>query len=128
LALLTGLFGAAAVWLAGLGICSVMISSVIRQTRDIGVRVALGATPRRVVAIVLRPLTISMLVGSIAGVCASLAVGRVLAAWLVGLSPYDLRTYLIAAGIVLVISCVAAIWPTTRALAISPATALRAPE
>jgi ABC-type antimicrobial peptide transport system permease subunit len=103
-----------------------MSSAVRCQTRDIGVRVALGATPRAV-----RRLVVGEALGVIAaGVCVgtvgAIFAGRLLASQLFGVSPPDPASLAAASVLLLVIGACAAYSPSRRAVQIDPAEALRA--
>jgi putative ABC transport system permease protein len=124
--LLAGGFGALALVLAALGIYGVLSYSVSNRTREIGVRVALGATRREIAGLVLRDSAVMSGVGIAVGVAAALGLTRFLSALLFEISPGDPATYF-AAGVVL--ACVASIatWlPVRNATAVDPIEALRA--
>ncbi len=120
----TGL-GGLALLLAALGIYGVMAWSVAQRTREIGIRMALGAEARDVLKLVLKQGMRLVLLGAVLGVAASLAVTQVMKSMLFGLSTTDPATYL---GVVLLLSGVAllACWiPARRATQVDPLLALR---
>jgi predicted permease len=122
---LVGACGGMALLLALVGVYGVVSYTVARRTREIGVRVALGATPWQV----LRPLVSEngavVILGLVAGALASLGTGRLLQSMLYGVTPTDLSTFGIVALIVGVVAVVAGVLPATRALRVDPMTALR---
>ena len=123
--LLLGAFAAVAVVLAAIGISAVVANSVVRRTREIGVRMALGAGQRDVLGMVLRQGMLLVVIGIVAGLAGALALTRVLRSLLYGVSPTDVVTFagvpLFLAGIALV----AAYLPARRAAAVDPMVALR---
>jgi hypothetical protein len=110
--------------LAALGIYSVIAWLVAQRTREIGVRMALGASPSRVVRQVvshgLRPVTI----GLVAGVLGALATGRLLQGQLFRVGPRDPATLALVVSLLLVVAALAAVVPARRATRIDPAQAL----
>jgi putative ABC transport system permease protein len=119
-------FALVAVLLAGVGVYGVIAYSVASRTREFGVRVALGATPRQMVRGVLgRGLSLAF-IGIFAGTIGALAVGRLLTSLLYGSSARD-PLALIGAAAVLTLVALIAIWrPAHRASRVDPAVALRA--
>ena len=111
--------------LAAIGIYGVLSYSVARRTREIGVRMALGAVRSRVVAMVLRDSLTPVVIGSAVGVVAAIIGARVIAALLYGVSATDPFTF---AGVVVVligVAVVASIIPASRAARVDPIVALR---
>jgi putative ABC transport system permease protein len=123
--LLTG-FSIAALLLSAIGLYGVMASAVRQQTRDIGVRVALGATPRDVRHLVLGDAIRVVGAGGAVGLAASLVAGRLLASQLFDVSPIDPVSLAAATGSLVVIGISAAYLPARRATRIDPVHALRA--
>ena len=125
-ALVMSAFGVVALLLSGVGLYGVMSSAVRRQTRDIGVRVALGATPREVRRLVLGEAIGVVGLGALIGIVGALFAGRLLASQLFGVGPLDPTSLVAAPTLLLVIGVCAAYFPARRALRINPAEALRA--
>ena len=126
LAQLLSVFAAAALLLATLGIYGVVSYSVSRREREIGVRMALGAQAAHVVGMVLREGLRLSLLGVLAGSLLALALARLFAGFLYGVSATDPLTYALAAcGLAL--AGAAACWlPARRATRVDPAVSLRA--
>jgi ABC-type antimicrobial peptide transport system permease subunit len=125
-ALLMSSFGAVALLLAGIGLFGVMATLVRDQTRELGVRMALGATPGRVRAEVLRRAGLIAGVGVIFGFVAALLASRLLTALLFQVSPTDPISLGVACLVLLGVAAAAAYLPARRATSIDPAKALRA--
>ena len=124
--LLLGAFALMAVVLAAVGVYGLISFSVAQRTREIGIRVALGAQSRQVMAPVLREGLGLALTGIGIGIAGSLAVTRLLADFLFGVEPTDPLTYAGVALLLLTIALVASYIPSRRALRVDPITALRA--
>jgi predicted permease len=125
-ALLVGLFGALGLVLSALGLYGLLSFQVARRTRELGVRSALGAGGRDIVALVLRDGARLVLPGLLAGLVAAFGVTRLLASELHGVAPTDPVSY-IAAGLVLALAAALAAWvPARRAARVDPMVALRA--
>jgi len=122
--LLTILAGAA-IFLAAIGLYSVMAYSVARRTNEIGIRVSLGAQPADVLGMVLRQGMLFGLAGLIVGSLAAGALARVLRSALVNVSPADPVIYGLAAAFALVIVLAATAIPARRAMRVDPIVALR---
>jgi putative ABC transport system permease protein len=120
-----GAFAALSLLLAAVGLYGVMAQSVVERTREIGVRLALGADRRDVVRMVVREGMAPALAGLIAGTAAALAALRLLGSLLYEVSPYDpavLAGVAALLGVVAVLSC----WvPARRAARVEPAVVLR---
>ena len=124
--LLVGLFAALALALAAIGIHGVLAYSVALRTREIGVRMAVGADPRRVVQLVLRDGAVLASLGLALGVAGALVLARLLSTLLFGVSPTDPATYLLFSAFVLVVALAASGIPAWRATRIDPVVALKA--
>jgi putative ABC transport system permease protein len=124
-ALLLGAFGALALLLAAIGLYGVVAYSVSRRTREVGVRMALGARPRDVLALVLRQGGRLALVGIGVGAVLAALAGRVLESLLYGVSALDPVAYALAAGVLLVVATLANLVPALVAARVDPMRALR---
>jgi ABC-type antimicrobial peptide transport system permease subunit len=122
---LLGLFSAIAVVLAGVGIYGLLHYSVAQRTREIGVRMALGARGGDVVAMVLREGMLLATVGVGVGIVAALALTRLIASLLFGVAPDDALTIGAVATLLLMVASVACYIPARRATRVDPMTALR---
>jgi ABC-type antimicrobial peptide transport system permease subunit len=119
------LLAAAGVFLAGLGIYGVVSQGVAQRIAEFGLRIALGAHPGSIHALVLRRALFPVAAGFAVGVIASMAVGRVMETLLFGVSPTDILPVL-AAGVFLIgVSALASIVPAYRATRVHPVKALR---
>ncbi len=122
---LSGVYGAAAGILAALGIYSVLANNVARRTREIGVRMAIGAGTRQIVSMVLGEGLRTLAVGAAAGLVLSLLAGRVVAGLLFGVAAQDPRTLALVTGLLFAGGLLAAAVPSMRAARVNPLTALR---
>jgi predicted permease len=122
---LLGLFAAAAVLLAVIGLSALIAFAVEQRTQEIGVRVALGARPRDVSMMLLRRGAVLVSIGIASGVGAEQAAGRFVASLLYGISPSDPATLAAVTGILAATGMLAIYLPTRRAMRIDPARALK---
>jgi putative ABC transport system permease protein len=125
-ALLVGVFGSLALVLAMVGLYGVLSYSVVRSRRDIGIRVALGASTRRVGRGVLARALRLTITGLAVGGVLTFAGARLLASFLYGIGPSDPLTWAGAAVVVLLVAGVASVIPAARAAKVDPMLALRA--
>lgn len=123
--ILLGVFAAIALALAGIGIFGVMAYSVAQRTRELGVRMALGASRADMVQMVLLQGARMTLIGVVIGVGTSLLLTRYVSAMLFNIRPYDPLTMLEVTGGLVAISLCACYIPALRATMISPSKALR---
>ena len=124
-AALAAFFGALALLLAGIGLYGLMAYGVARRRREIGIRVALGAAPRRVMAQVMRDGVAVALRGVAIGLAAALVTVQLVKSLLFGVSPYDPLTLLIAPASLVAIALGASLLPAARAARVDPMIALR---
>jgi putative ABC transport system permease protein len=122
---LLGIFSGAALTLAAIGIYGVIAYSVTRRTREIGIRVALGARRSDVLGLVLRQAATLTLIGIGIGIAGAVASTRYLTTMLFGLSALDLPTYAAVATVFAAVATFAAYVPARRALGVDPLVALR---
>jgi ABC-type antimicrobial peptide transport system permease subunit len=125
LAMLSGFFGGLALLLAGLGLYGVTAYAVSCRRIELGIRMALGATPASVVRNVLSRATALVGAGAIAGVVISLWASRFADSLVYGISPRDPATFIGAALVLVSSAIVAAAFPAWRASSIDPALTLR---
>jgi putative ABC transport system permease protein len=123
--LVISLFAVAGTLLVAIGVFSVMAYTVSRQTREIAVRLALGAKRGDVMRLVLRFGGQLLLMGITVGILASVAAGQLLARQLWSVSAADPQTILAAVSVVTVVALLACYLPARRARHIDPMTALR---
>ena len=125
MSLVLAVLAALALALASVGIYAMMTQVVIQKRHEIGVRMALGASPSRVLGMVVRKAMLLAATGAAIGVLAAIAFARVLEQWLVRVSPRDPLTYLAVAGVLGLVALAATWWPARRAAATDPIIALR---
>ncbi len=123
--LLLGLFAALATLLAAVGIFGVMNYSVTLRTREIGLRMALGARPREVLLLILKQGLLLTLLGVAIGLAGALALTRVMSGLLFGIGAADPATYAAIVLVLLVVSFIACYIPARRATRVDPLIALR---
>jgi putative ABC transport system permease protein len=119
-------FASVALLLAVVGIYGVLSYSVAQRTREIGIRLALGAERARIMTLVVGQGMALAAIAVCLGVLGALATAQVLASLLFGVSPRDPLTYGGVVAVLLLVSLVACWYPARRASAVSPQTALRA--
>ncbi len=125
-AMLSGFFAALALLLVSIGLYGLMSYAVTRRTREIGIRVTLGAQRKNVLWIVLRETLALALLGIAIGIPSALAATRLIVSMLFGLSPNDLPTITGVSLILLLVALLAGYLPARRASSIDPMDALRA--
>jgi ABC-type antimicrobial peptide transport system permease subunit len=123
--MLFGLFALIGLALAAVGLYAALRFLVVQRTSEIGLRMALGATPAAIVRAVLASLGLWFGVGLIAGIALSLAVARLIHALLFGVSEHDPIAWTLSAAILLFAALAAAWLPLRRATSIDPMVALR---
>jgi predicted permease len=117
--------GLLALTLAALGIYGVLSYLVRARTREIGVRVAVGATSRAVAGMVVRQAMVWTMAGAAIGLALALVITRFLGSFLYGVSPTDPLAFAGAAGVLVAVAAVAAFVPARRASRLDPLQALR---
>jgi putative ABC transport system permease protein len=122
---LLGIFAIAALVLAAVGVYGVAAQAARSRTREIGIRMALGAPMREIVRALLYHNLSFVVVGLGLGVAGALAGARVIGSLLYGVEPGDPVTMLSVVGLMAVTALVASYWPAWRATRLDPAKVLR---
>src|ERR1039457_3700815 len=125
IALLSGFFGMLALGLASVGLYGVMSYGVTERTREVGLRIALGAQRGDVVGMIVRESLVPVVVGMAIGLGAALALTRLVAGLLFGVAPRDPASMLFAVAAMLGVALLAAAIPARRASRVEPGIALR---
>jgi predicted permease len=124
--LLLSLFACGALLLAAIGLYGITASAVSQRTRELGIRLALGATPGEVRGMVLRGAMGLAVAGAAVGLAAALAALRLVRSMLFDITPYDPLTLALVTLLLLLIAALAAYAPARKATMIDPSRALRA--
>ncbi len=122
---LLGSFAGIALLLAALGIYGVLAYFVAQRVRELGIRLALGASPAQVWRMVVRQGMQPVLWGSVAGLAAAYAAADLMKSLLFGVAPLDPATYAATAGALALIGAIACALPASRAVRVDPLVALR---
>ena len=122
---LLGVFAATALLLAAAGLYAVIAYLVSQRTREIGIRLALGATPRHVLRLMMSQGMKLTLIGVMIGFGGALVVTRLMRGLLFGVAPTDLMTFGISAVVLIVVALLACFIPARRATKVDPLVALR---
>jgi ABC-type antimicrobial peptide transport system permease subunit len=122
---LLGAFAMVALALAILGIYGVVSHAVTQRTREIGIRIAIGASPSRVLAAVLRQSLTLTGIGAAIGLLGAAAVTRYLESMLFELTPLDPSTFAAVAVLFLLVALLASYLPAARVSRVDPLVALR---
>lgn len=122
--LLLAIFAGLATLLSAVGIFGVMNYSVGQRTRELGLRLAIGAQPRQVLLLVLRQGMLLTVVGVVLGLAAALALTRLLSGLLFGVEPFDPLTFTAISAFLMAVSLLACYLPARRAMKIDPLVAL----
>jgi putative ABC transport system permease protein len=123
--LLLGLFAGLATLLSAVGIFGVMNYSVALRTRELGLRLAIGAQPRQVLLLVLKQGLLLTILGVVVGLGAALALTRLLSGLLFGVEAIDISTFTMISLLLILVSLFACYLPARRAMRIDPLQALR---
>ena len=123
-AMVVSLLGIAALMLAAIGLLGLVAYAVSERTKEIAIRIALGARPSHVLAAILRQFVWPVAFGLLAGVAGTVALSQFLRRVLFGISNLDPTGYLGGIAVLIAIATVAALLPATRALRVDPMRAL----
>jgi ABC-type antimicrobial peptide transport system permease subunit len=122
---LLSIFAGVALLLAAIGVYGLMAYSVQQRTQEIGVRMALGASPQQVRRMVVFQGMLLALIGVVLGVASALALTRLMRSLLFGVKPWDPSTIVLVAVLLSAVSLVATYLPARRASRVDPMVALR---
>jgi predicted permease len=125
IAALASVFAIASAILVAIGLYGMLAYSIARRTREIGIRMALGARPGHMVEMISSDVLLSVLPGLLLGVAVYAACSRVIAPVLYGVRPIDATSIAISILLIALVAAIAGFVPTRRAIAIEPAEALR---
>jgi ABC-type antimicrobial peptide transport system permease subunit len=123
--LLLSLFATSALLLAAIGIYGVVSYSVQQQTKDIGVRLALGADKSTILAMILRQGLMPAFIGVAAGLAGAFGLTRLMESLLYGVKSVDPASFFGVAAILLMVALLAVLFPARRAISLDPVAALR---
>lgn len=125
LATLASLFAIVAAVLAGLGLFGMLAYVVSQRTREIGIRVAIGATIRHVTRLVVHDAALSVIPGFVGGIATYILVAHAIKALFYGVSPWNALAVAFASAVILSIAMIATFFPALRAISIQPSEALK---
>jgi putative ABC transport system permease protein len=124
-AVLLSMFAVIALLLASIGLYAVVAHSVSQHTHEIGIRIAIGARPGDVLALVMRQGMLPLGIGLVVGLAASLGLNRLLTSQLVNVSPADPAMLLLSSVVLLLAATAGCLMPARRAMRIDPVVVLR---
>jgi putative ABC transport system permease protein len=124
-AVLVATFGSLALLLAMVGVFGVLTYSIQQRTRELGVRVALGATPGNVLRLVLSGAGSVVVFGTLVGMLLAALLGQAISSFLFGVQPHDWSTFAVVGSLLLVTAAFAATVPALRAVRVDPVEAFR---
>lgn len=123
--LLLSAFASIAILLGAIGIYGVISNSVVRRRRELAIRMALGASRRSAVMLIARLGMLSTLAGILLGAGLIVTLTRVLATFLFGITAFDSTVYVVAIGVIVILSLVATLAPAMTVLSLNPQKILR---
>ena len=123
---LMGAFAGVSLTLAAIGLYGVLAYTVRQRTREIGIRMALGATGAQVRALVLRQAAVILGTGLVIGIAGAVVLGRWLSSLVFQVSPWDVRILAATTGLLVITGLLAAWLPARRASRVPPGTAIQA--
>jgi predicted permease len=124
-AMLSSCFGGLALFIAAVGLYGVLSYTVAQRTQEIGIRMALGARPRNVMAMILKEIAWLVCLGLAFGISLALILGRFITDLLYGLTSTDPLTIVVGALVILIVALIASYIPARRATKVDPLQALR---
>jgi predicted permease len=124
--LLFGILGVLAIAIAATGIYGLLAQQVAQREQEIGLRMALGAVPASILALVVGRAARYLIAGVTLGLAGAWSLGRFVEAFLFGVTPYDVMVYAAGGSILLLTGLIAALIPARRAMKLDPATTLKA--
>jgi putative ABC transport system permease protein len=122
---LLSVFAAIALLIAAIGIYGVLSYSVNQRTSELGLRMALGATPRRILALVISEGITVVMIGILVGIVGALAMGRAVSSLVFGVTVRDPLTFAAVVVVLSAVALIASVAPARRASAVDPMIALR---
>ena len=125
ISMLSASFAVLATLLAGVGLYGVLSYTVAQRTREIGVRMALGADAKRVRGLVLKQVAVMTVIGSAIGIAAALGLGKAARSLLFGLEGYDALVFSMSVLLLAIVALAAGFFPARRAAQVNPMQALR---
>lgn len=125
IAALASVFASASAVLVAIGLYGMLAYSIVRRTREIGIRMALGARPAHLIEMIFRDVVLSVAPGLILGLVVYAACARYISPVLYGVRPMDAISIAISVALIAVVAAVAGFVPTRRAISIHPSEALR---
>ena len=120
------IFGAVALFMASVGLFSVVSFGAERRTQEVGIRMAVGATARDVVGLIVRQGVIQVAAGLVVGIAMAVGLARVMVAVLFETKPWDPAVYAVIVALILVVGVAASLVPAIRAARMDPVRALQA--
>jgi predicted permease len=124
-AMLSSTFGVLALLLSAVGLYGLMANAVSRRTRELGIRLALGAEPRRIVRLVLGEAGLLVALGGVSGLVGALFTGRAIRGLLFGVQPGDWQSVAAGVAVLVIVAGISAWIPARRASRLDPLIALR---